>query len=114
MCEMAFNSRLSRLCRATRTNLLDAISLRGQLDMLPPTSWVTEAGASLEARVAQLEDAEDMLSECVTLLSARVEEALESDTALALLAGSSAVASSAPTGTLTPCPSGGRNKLGQP
>ena len=114
MCEQAFNNRLSRLGRATRTTLLDAIRLRDQLECLAPATWVTEAGSRLEARAAQLEDAEDMLSECVTLLSARVEEALVSGTALAMPASSSAAASSAPPGTLTPSGSGGRNKLGQP
>ena len=114
MCEQAFNNRLSRLGRATRTTLLDAIRLRDQLDCLAPATWVTEVGSQLEARVVQLEDAEDMLSECVTLLSARVEEALVSGTSLALPASSSAAASSAPPGTLTPSASGGRNKLGQP
>ena len=75
MCEQAFNNRLSRLGRATRTTLLDAIRLRDQLDCLAPATWVTEVGSQLEARVVQLEDAEDMLSECVMLMSMRVEEA---------------------------------------
>ena len=114
MCEQAFINRLSRFGSATRTTLLDAIRLRDQLDCLAPATWVTEAGSQLEARAVQLEDAEDMLSECVTLLSARVEEALVSGTALAMPASSSAAAGSAPPGTLTPSGSGGRNKLGQP
>ena len=114
MCEQAFNNRLSRLGRATRATLLDAISLRDQMDCLQPATWVTEVGATLEARSVQLEDAEDMLSERVALLSAQVEEALVSGTSLALPASSSAAARSAPPGTLTPCPSWGRNKLGQP
>ena len=53
--------------------------MRAQLDMLTPTEFAMSKSAMLEDRVRQLEDAESMLSEFVSMVSRDIEGMLTTE-----------------------------------
>ena len=107
MSDTQYAQRLMRLSRATKMTLVDAIALRGQLDLLMPSEFATSQAALLEERVRQLEDAEGMLSEFVGMVSTDIDGMLAEEPPLLPPAASVA------TGTTTSTSSSGGTAIGK-